>query len=402
MANIGFSANLYRQTGANGLAYGNRASSFAANGATPSNANTRTPGGTARTAFSAGRTGASSSAGSGALSDFAARYTQEETGPSAQKMQEIRNLLRDLKQQQQMQQTKGAGGVFAGTLQEKMNDFLSLSGAPTDEDEEMASADATYNGKQVENKIRSAKTSMSAGQAVLTAKRKVQELKRKLNTGDGDPDDLHLALVHAERMEAVARKKKHHLELEELAKVTMERDEQKNRAEETADSIRGALMQLTEEEIAAKEDEIWEERLRRLDEITEQASEGALSENAKDQMIKDLADFGEEMLQQLEEAMALVEGMEVIDPHMDEQELKELKRKHRNQEEKAMVKADMDYLKEMIKRQLQKGAGVPGMGSGAAMGSGAGASGNPALFGAFSGSGAAAGGVGLPSVDLHV
>ena len=70
--------------------------------------------------------------------------------------------------------------------------------------------------------------------------------------------------------------------------------------------------------------------------------------------MQELAEFGEEMFQQLEQAMELLEGMEFINPHMDEEDLEELKRKHRNQEEKAMVKADMDYLKEMIKRELMK------------------------------------------------
>ena len=41
----------------------------------------------------------------------------------------------------------------------------------------------------------------------------------------------------------------------------------------------------------------------------------------------------------------MLENMEIVDPHMSEEELEELKRKHRAAENKAIVKAEMDYLK---------------------------------------------------------
>ena len=358
MANISFNGNILQQTGVNGSPYGMRTSSSHA-------AQSGLPG---RVPSVTHLTGGVSSAGNGVLADFASRSTQKETEAASRKMQEIRDMLRNLKQQQlqQQQQPQGAGQVFSGTLQEKMNDFLSLSGAPTDDDDQLSTGSDTYNGKQVENKIRSAKTSISAGQAVLTAKRKVQELKAKIGTGTGNAEELHVALVHAKRMEAVARKKKHHLELEELAKATMERDERESRMEEAAENMQSALIQLTEEEISVKEDEILEERLGLLDQLKEQAAEGVVSEAFQEQMMQELAEFGEEMFQQLEQAMELLEGMELINPHMDEEDLEELKRKHRNQEEKAMVKADMDYLKEMIKRELLKAGRMPGAGTGSA------------------------------------
>ena len=51
----------------------------------------------------------------------------------------------------------------------------------------------------------------------------------------------------------------------------------------------------------------------------------------------------------------MLEDMEIINPHMSKEDLEDLKRKHRASEEKAMVKADMDYLKGMIKHQMDKG-----------------------------------------------
>ena len=79
-----------------------------------------------------------------------------------------------------------------------------------------------------------------------------------------------------------------------------------------------------------------------------------------------LADMGEEQLKELEEAMEMLEDLEFLDPHMSEEELKEVKLKHRAAESKAIVKADTDYLKSMIKHQLEVGKTIPGMSSGSA------------------------------------
>ena len=73
------------------------------------------------------------------------------------------------------------------------------------------------------------------------------------------------------------------------------------------------------------------------------------SQDMLSELGKILAEFGEEELKELEEAMEMLEDMEIVDPHMSKEDLEELKRKHRATEQKAMVKADMDYLKGMIK-----------------------------------------------------
>ncbi|MBR4758606.1 MAG: hypothetical protein IK078_00460, partial [Lachnospiraceae bacterium] len=83
-------------------------------------------------------------------------------------------------------------------------------------EEEETKQPVRYNYKDVSSRIQRAKTSTSAGQAVLSAKRKVLEIKRRIMSGKGDPEELQSVLTHAKRMEMVARKKKHHLELEEM------------------------------------------------------------------------------------------------------------------------------------------------------------------------------------------
>lgn len=235
-----------------------------------------------------------------------------------------------------------------------------------EKEEEKVQTPVNYNYKEVSNKIQRAKTSVSAGQAFLAAKRKVLDVQRKIAAKEGDPEELQMALTHAKRMELVARKKKNHLELEELADRTIKSDEQRDKMEETADSIRNALISEEEEKLGKKEDEIFESR---EEQITQAAKE--MRQNAGDQtedMLADLnemiSEFGEEELKQLEEAMEMLEDMEMLDPHMTEDELKELKLKHRMAESKAMLKADMDYLKGMIKHQSTKEAMLPGMGAG--------------------------------------
>ncbi len=65
-----------------------------------------------------------------------------------------------------------------------------------------------------------------------------------------------------------------------------------------------------------------------------------------------ISQFGEEEMQQLEESMQMLDLLEVIDPHMSEEELAKLKQKHRSAEERDLVKADMDYLKSMIRHMV--------------------------------------------------
>ena len=46
--------------------------------------------------------------------------------------------------------------------------------------------------------------------------------------------------------------------------------------------------------------------------------------------------------------------METVDPHMNEEDFEKLKRKHRDSEDKQMVKANMDYIKGMVKHLQEK------------------------------------------------
>ena len=309
------------------------------------------------------------------------RRTDNEVNDRKGLSQQMRQMIRSLKQDSQQDQNN-----------KKINDFLTSSGSPDAAEEETAPK-PTYNYKEVASKIQSAKTSNSAGQAVLAAKRAVTQIKRKISAGDGDPEELQFALTHAKRMEMVARKKKHHLELEEMVARAQKQDERLDELEDAVRGIQSAITQAEEEKITEKEDQIFDEREEMLEGVTireadlrcddrnaAEQSEGAVQlqealsqieesgADVSDEMMADLnkmiSEFGEEELEELEETMEMLEDMEVVDPHMSKEDFEDLKRKHRASENKAIVKANMEYLKDMIKHELGKAGSIPGMGGG--------------------------------------
>ena len=268
-------------------------------------------------------------------SDLAANMSEQK----AKQSQHMRELLRNLKQTPVQNENP-----YSAMSKDRANGFLDLTETKESEKEDKNDIPYNYNFKEVESRIQRAKTSVSAGQAVVSARRKVMEVRRKMASSKNNAEELQLALTHARRMEMVAKKKKHHLELEELARTVSKRDEKLEQQEQAAVDMKNSMVTADEEKIVKRQDEIFDERIEMISEATEQMN---------DQMLKELnekiAEFGEDELRELEEAMEMLENMEMIDPHMTKEDLDELKRKHRASEQKAMMKADMDYLKGMIK-----------------------------------------------------
>ena len=268
-------------------------------------------------------------------SDLAANMSEQK----AKQSQHMRELLRNLKQTPVQNENP-----YSAMSKDRANGFLDLTETKESEKEDKNDIPYNYNFKEVESRIQRAKTSVSAGQAVVSARRKVLEVRRKMASSKNNAEELQLALTHARRMEMVAKKKKHHLELEELARTVSKRDEKLEQQEQAAVDMKNSMVTADEEKIVKRQDEIFDERIEMISEAAEQMN---------DQMLKELnekiAEFGEDELRELEEAMEMLENMEMIDPHMTKEDLDELKRKHRASEQKAMMKADMDYLKGMIK-----------------------------------------------------
>lgn len=326
--------------------------------------------------------GKNSQSGNGLQNDFlqsvSSRYGDAATRQKEAQKQQMRDLLRGLQQANEQKDNPYAAGT-----KDQLADFLKLSGTSEEDEDKEKDKPVQYNDKEVASKIQRAKTSVSAGQAVLSAKRKVLEVKRKIASGSGDPEELQLALTHAKRMEIVAKKKKNHLELEELAQVTRQRDEKADAMEDAASAMRSSLFSLGEEKISRKQDEIFDERQKMIQETVDESGDEEMLQGLNEL----IAEFGEDALKELEDISEELSGLEVIDPHMSKEDLDDLKRKHRQSENKDMVKADMEYLKGMIRHRLET-AGSAGMGSGGGSGISLSAPSMPSVSGAVVMSGA--------------
>ncbi len=295
---------------------------------------------------------AKSNANSSIVAAIQSRYVEDKRSERAIKNDKLRDLIRGLTEPV----NKTGANSNSATLSNKTNGYLDLT---SDYEKKAKSVKKyKYNYKEVSSRIRNAKTSVSAGQAVIAAKRKVAEIKRKLSNNSDDSGELQAALIHAERMEMAARKKKHNLELEELVSNTMKRDETNEKSEEKINEAAS----FTEEKISEKEDAIFEEKLEMLGEVVDEVKKQNLEEMS-DEMIQELNEmiesFGEDELEELEEMMQLAESMEIVDPHMSEEDFNKLKAKHRASENKALMKADLDYLKAIIKITVESQAKSP-------------------------------------------
>lgn len=269
------------------------------------------------------------------------------------------------------------------TPMDKQEDIFGTQKEEDKKEDKLLESGNTYNFKEVSNKIMRAKTSVSAGQAVIAAKRKISEIKRKMSqAGEEGGEELELALVHARKMEVVAQRKKNNLELEEMAKNTQKRDEMQDKLQDSASSLKNDV-------IENAKDQIMDEQLQNIQEQAEISREEARQnhekieeklEETQEQMqqlmeenMEGMEEFSEEMsdaeMEALKEMSEMLDSMETIDPHMSEEELNKLKTKHRLSENKALMKADMDYLKGMFKTMDAKGAnGMTTLGQGMSFG----------------------------------
>ena len=75
-----------------------------------------------------------------------------------------------------------------------------------------------YNFKEISAMILQTKTSGSARQVAARARGKVALLRQRLKCGEYDDKELESAIIHAEKMERIARKRMRHLQEEEMAK----------------------------------------------------------------------------------------------------------------------------------------------------------------------------------------
>ena len=191
-----------------------------------------------------------------------------------------------------------------------------------------------YNFKQISRQIMQAKTPDAARSLIAKVQVKLSGLYKKLRSGEYGDSEVAAAIIHAAAMERIAKRKVRHLEEEEAAErgsgaanapgeegESGEKDELRENLEGN-EAISGEMMRKIMQEIEEMEEEIAGETLSELQDM--------ISCAGKD---------------------------------MSKEEIEEIRRKHRNEEERQLTNADLKYLRalfhrlEQEKKQASSGAG---------------------------------------------
>lgn len=181
-----------------------------------------------------------------------------------------------------------------------------------------------YNYRDVSGRILRAKTSVSAGLVVAHARTMVAVLRRRHGCGEYNDRDLEIAIIHAEKMVRIAKKKSRNLKMEEQGRRTTEAKEAEEKHEEES-SLHTAGLQSEEREVSEKE-------LREMIRELEKELQKLAAQSSMDDLMDECLDGGA----------------------VSKEELERIKKKHRCDEMRQIVEADMKYLKAMFQRIMQE------------------------------------------------
>lgn len=177
-----------------------------------------------------------------------------------------------------------------------------------------------YSFKRLSNQIMRSKSSMNAKQLTTKSKFQIVDLRLKLASGDYDYTEIHNALKHAERIARVAKKKMKHLQEEEFYEKTGGKQ-------------------------AAQEEQEPEEESRGLDQI----DTSGMSQEEMERLMKQIQEEMRKIEEELEEAVNskdfMNEFMQGYSEEMSPKDLEALKKKHRAEEMRDIMEADLEYLK---------------------------------------------------------
>ena len=183
-----------------------------------------------------------------------------------------------------------------------------------------------YNFKQMSKQIQQAKTANAARSLPTKMRAKLSWLYKQLRNGDYGANEVFAAIIHAASMERIAKRKLRHLEEEEAAE----------NGSGAAANVPGE-----EEEIPGKDE---------LQEAIEDSEE--ISEKRMKEMMEEIEELEEELAS---ESLSEMQDMfSCAGRDMSEDEIKEMKRKHRDDEERQITRADLKYLKALFDRLEQE------------------------------------------------
>lgn len=185
-----------------------------------------------------------------------------------------------------------------------------------------------YNFKQISSQIMLSKTPANARKVLTKARGKVAELLKKQNSENYDDRELRAAIIHAKKMERIAKKRMKHLQQEEDAK------QDKNQSENMEDQELEMEDIFSNDKLDEKE-VIDDELLKIMQELQ------ALMEESMDDLMDSLTEEAE-----FNDLVEEVAG--IIEEELEPEELERLKKKHRADELREIAEADMKYLRALF------------------------------------------------------
>lgn len=187
-----------------------------------------------------------------------------------------------------------------------------------------------YSFKEISTRLLKTKKSGNAHQVLISARQKVVSLRLMYKGGVYDDDEVFAALMHAQAIVRVAKKREKHLKEEERAEKKggfCEADLQ-----EKTDEATDKQMHAKEREETKAERDM--QRMQKMMEECERMMREAMKEL---EQLENLDEFSEEM------------GLDG-EVSMDPKDLEMMKKKHRADELREIMEADMKYLKFIFDR----------------------------------------------------
>ena len=218
-------------------------------------------------------------------------------------------------------------GSYKGTMTVSTSRTRTSKSKSTSKTGQKKNKKLNYNFKRLSNQIMRTKTSVNAKQLVTKAKFQIADLKMKLISGDYSYEEIHNAIVHAEKIARVAKKRMKNLEQEEYFEKTGRNEE----------------MDI---------EEMQERQGKQQEEILDTTG---MSKEEMEQLMQELQEEMERIEEELEKAMddyanLMEEFIQGSNHQMDPEDLEELKKKHRSEELRDIMEADMEYLKALFNR----------------------------------------------------
>lgn len=180
----------------------------------------------------------------------------------------------------------------------------------------------SYNFKRISTQIMQAKTSGNARQVVVRARGEAVLLRRKLRNGDYSSSETRNAMIHAEKMVRIAKKRLKHLQEEEEIRKKG-----------------GAYGEQPQEEDDAYGPE-------------DMDIEDIMNRNSEE--LRRLMQELQEALEEMENGDGMEELSQAFQGEMSPEDLELLKKKHRAEEMRDIMEADMKYLKALFDKLVRE------------------------------------------------